>query len=219
MYAMPTRPQNPSAQDLQLYNFELLARNHFQKLLKNNPNCVDTKKAMANDIAHLKKEREKILRPAEARAILASYRANSESTSIEDKMGEKYRPTKALQKNLRAAGEMKPSSSHEAHHIICCKGRWDQAAVMRARLNLHFNGIGINDAKNGVWLFSNPSHKQYDWATPDAPAHKTIHTKKYESWLGENLGRKELRDDRTLFINELRIAKILIKDGNFPTLG
>lgn len=117
MYAMPTRPENPSAQDLQLYNFELLARNHFQKPLKNNPNCVDTKKAMANDIAHLKKEREKILRPAEARAILASYRVNSESTSIEDKMREKYRPSKALQKNLRAAGEMKPSSSHEAHHI------------------------------------------------------------------------------------------------------
>lgn len=86
---------------------------------------MDTKKAMANDIAHLKKEREKILRPAEARAILASYRAKNESTSIEDKMEEKYRPTAVLQKNLRAAGEMKPSASHEAHHIICCKGRWD----------------------------------------------------------------------------------------------
>lgn len=90
---------------------------------------------------------------------------------------------------------------------------------MRARLNLHFNGIGINDAKNGVWLFNNPNNKQYDWGTPDAPAHKTIHTKKYETWLGDNLGRKALRDDKSLFINELRIAKILIKDGNFPTLG
>ncbi len=59
MYAMPTRPQNPSAQELQLYNFELLARKHYQTLLKNNPNCVDTKKAMANDIAHLKKKGKK----------------------------------------------------------------------------------------------------------------------------------------------------------------
>ncbi len=51
-------------------------------------------------------------------------------------MEEKYRPTAVLQKNLRAAGEMKPSVSHEAHHIICCKGRWDQAAVMRARISM-----------------------------------------------------------------------------------
>ncbi|CAM4122871.1 AHH domain-containing protein [Pseudoalteromonas ostreae] len=219
MYAMPTRPQNPSAQDLQLYNFELLARTHYQKLLSLNPNCKSTKNAMAKDMVHLEKERDKILKPAEARAILASYREKAEGMSVEEKMGEKYRPTTTLQKNLRAAGELKPSASHDAHHIICCKGRWDQAAVMRARLNLHINGIGINDAKNGVWLFSSSSRKQHDWATPDAPAHKAIHTKKYETWLGENLGRKELRMNRTLFINELRITKILIKDGNFPTLG
>ncbi|MEL0631998.1 hypothetical protein V6237_04400 [Pseudoalteromonas carrageenovora] len=50
-------------------------------------------------MAHLNKERERILKPAEARAILASYKTNSESSSIEQKMEEKYRPTKVLQKN------------------------------------------------------------------------------------------------------------------------
>ncbi|MCH2089117.1 MAG: AHH domain-containing protein [Pseudoalteromonas sp.] len=218
MYAMPVRPQNPSALEIQLYNFELMAREHYRKRLASNPNCERTKKALSKDIAHLEKEKNKILKPAEARAILAAYRGKQDEASLDSKMEEKHQPTRILQNNLRAAGELKPSAHHEAHHIICGKGRWDQAAVMRARLNLHINGIGINDAKNGVWLFGNRNLKEHDWATPESPSHKVLHTKKYEVWLGENLGRRDLRVNRALFLNELRITKILIKEGNLPTL-
>lgn len=219
MYSTPTRSQNPSAQELQLYNFELLAREHYHKKLLCDPNCELTKKAMLKDFKHLENERMRILKPAEARAILSSYAQKVESMGTEEKMEEKHQPTTTLQKNLRAAGELKPSASHEAHHIICGKGRWDQAAVMRARLNLHLHGLGINDARNGVWLFNNNKNKHNDWATPETPSHKALHTRKYETWLGENLGRRALRMDRSSFIEELKITKILIKKSNLDTLG
>ncbi|WP_275074566.1 hypothetical protein [Pseudoalteromonas ostreae] len=43
------------------------------------------------------------------------------------------------------------------------KGRYNQQAILRARLNLHMAGIGINDPHNGIWLINFVKNKAHDW--------------------------------------------------------
>lgn len=87
-----------------------------------------------------------------AQQSLESYRAESEGSSVKELAEEEHHPTEKLAKFLRAAGEPKPTSYHEAHHIVCGKGRYRQRLTYAARLRMHSFGIGINDPTNGVWL-------------------------------------------------------------------
>nr|WP_257575291.1 AHH domain-containing protein [Vibrio parahaemolyticus] len=43
--------------------------------------------------------------------------------------------------------------------------------------------IGINAPQNGVWLMNYAKNVDLNWESPDSPAHRSIHTYNYESWI------------------------------------
>ena len=118
-----------------------------------------------------------------------------------------HHPTSDLAKYLSAIGEPKPTNLHEAHHIISGEGRYNKAAIMDARLNLHLVGIGINDPFNGIWLINFMKNKKIDWSTPEAPPHRKIHRFNYETWIGATLG-ENMVTNKSVFLNKLRNVKI-----------
>ncbi|WP_341849108.1 AHH domain-containing protein [Vibrio parahaemolyticus] len=65
--------------------------------------------------------------------------------------------------------------------IIPGKGRHRQADIETARINMH--RIGINAPQNGVWLMNYAKNVDLNWESPDSPAHRSIHTYNYESWI------------------------------------
>ncbi|MGF1725667.1 hypothetical protein [Photobacterium nomapromontoriensis] len=84
-------------------------------------------------------------------------------------------------------------------------------SLMRARLQMHIYGLGINDPLNGVWL---PRSKAYEghFTTPKAPPHSRIHRYNYEMWVGQ---LAQVRDKK-LFVDRLRIIKMKLNHGTHP---
>lgn len=148
-----------------------------------------------------------------AQSALAAYRAESKSASIKSLSNEAHHPTSKLAKFLRAIGEPKPTVNHEAHHIVAGSGRFNSAAILRARLNLHIVGLGINDPTNGTWLINFQSNKGIDWATEQAPANRKLHRYNYETWVGRNLGLPSMANEQR-FISILRMYETSFKHRN-----
>lgn len=164
----------------------------------------------------LARERLQINTLASIEAGLKKYREElnilTSSERLEKMRKEKHHPARKLAKNLVAGGEPKPSVHHVAHHIIPGKGRWRQTQLVDIRLQLHLSNIRINDSKNGLWL-SEPKESKGHWATPDSPAHKTIHGTNYEVWIVAQLGRIPAGK---IFEAKLRSLKHKMKDGTYP---
>lgn len=215
-YPQPTRPNDPSALEMAIYNFELKAKKYYDAKQKSNlSNQVENQ--LNQDYKHLQEQKKRIESVAVAQSYLQDYRDTSSKASISDLKSEPHHPTRKLANFLFAIGEPQPTTNHEAHHIISGKGRFLQAQIIAARLNMHSCGIGINDPINGTWLINFLSNKQFDWATSEAPPHRKLHRQNYERWIGSILGKKGLSiQGRARFINELRIVKSHIKTGTLP---
>ncbi|TMN90949.1 AHH domain-containing protein, partial [Pseudoalteromonas sp. S558] len=105
------------------------------------------------------------------------------------------------------------TSYHEAHHIVCGKGRYRQRLTYAARLRMHSFGIGINDPTNGVWLRNFEKNKSDDWATPDTVSHRSLPRHNYQVCVSTSLRTKVNKLD---FINSLRDDKKKIKNQMKP---
>ncbi|NMF47842.1 hypothetical protein HHL01_06575 [Pseudoalteromonas arctica] len=209
-YPMPDRPSNPSPLEMAIYNYELLAKKHYDDKRRKS---AASKEKLQRDYDHLQKERKRLEHLLIAQQSLESYRAESGGSSVKELAEEEHHPTEKLAKFLRAAGEPKPTSYHEAHHIVCGKGRYRQRLTYAARLRMHSFGIGINDPTNGVWLRNFEKNKSDDWATPDTVSHRRLHRHNYEVWVSTSLRTKVNKLD---FINALRGVKIKIKNHMMP---
>jgi hypothetical protein len=171
-------------------------------------------------LAYLAQERVKALNIISVQATLEvyrnEYRVSSSAKRPERKAlrremkKEKHHPADKLARYMRADGRPQPSNRHTAHHIVQGKGKTENAD--KARVQLHFYNVRINDPDNGVWMPRHIADKGH-WAMPSAPAHSQIHTHNYENWVnttvqgatGEGMLRARLRHVRTL-----------LRDGNQP---
>lgn len=213
------RPSEPSALDLAIHRFEQQARKyHYNKSQAAPANetaeqKAARQKAFERDWDHLQKEKIRISTLAALQQNLEEYREDSKNKTTAELVKEPHHPTRKLANNLTAIAEPKPSPDHDPHHIIMGKGRWLVAQMMRARLNLHAHGIGINDPINGIWLPRNNKDAGH-WATPGAPAHKKIHRYNYEQWVTRILRARGLSE--VVVRNQLRDIKHKLKTGTYP---
>lgn len=217
-YPKPDRPANPTPLDMAIYNFELKAKSYHDESIKKDPNAEKLKK-LALDYEHLQIEKKRIESVSIAQSALELYRVNRSHSTRKALLEETHHTTNTtnnLARFLFAVGEPKPTKYHEAHHIIPGTGRDNKQAVLRARLNLHMVGIGINDPHNGIWLINFVRHKEHDWATKESPPHRKLHRYNYETWIGESLGGS-MTKDKGLFVNKLRNVKTMIKTGTLPS--
>lgn len=220
-YPKPERPSNPTPLEMIIYNYELKARDFHNARNKGAPanESAVAKKARIDkcnrDWQHLKVERRKIAAHFKLQTQLTQYRESCKQRSAFELLAEKHHPTKTLAKNLAAVGEIKPTSFHEAHHIIPGKGRYMQADMELCRLNLHGFGYGINDPINGLWLRNFEPNRQDDWATPKSPTHRPLHNENYEDWISDQFINDNLPEE--IFINRLRTVKLKLKTGKHPS--
>jgi hypothetical protein len=158
-----SRPKTTNLLELAIYDFEQKAKKYHSDLAKNAPANETPEEKAARieqrkaDFAHLKSERTRIRQFAGIQASLEQYKKNNKKLSKTDQgidalLNEAHHPTGNLNTCLAAIGEPKPSTRHDAHHIVMGSGRWRKAQMIDARLGLHLHGIGINDPRNGAWL-------------------------------------------------------------------
>jgi RHS repeat-associated protein len=106
-------------------------------------------------------------------------------------------PSSALAANMEAAGVARPAET-AAHHIVAASS--PRAAA--ARRALKGAGIGINDARNGVYLPRN------SWsANPTgASVHSRIHTDEYYAYVNDLMSGVQRGDHRraTAVLNRIR---------------
>ncbi|CCN71474.1 putative large secreted protein [Vibrio nigripulchritudo SFn118] len=214
------RPSNPSPMELGIYMYEKKAAKFHKERDKEAPlNETKSQKSKRLDQArrdklHLLGERRKLAAHAKIQKELREYRTASLEKDEEDLVAENHHPTKILARNLLAVGEPKPTIQHEAHHIIPGKGRYLQEELIISRLNLHSFGVGINDPINGLWLTNFKKNKENDWATSDAPSHRSLHRYNYEKWISSNFSNDNLPEKT--FLGRLTIIKRKIKNGKMP---
>lgn len=206
------RPSNPTPLELAIYRFEQLAKAHYLNGL--NDMDEQAKFKHARDFEHLQRERIRLSTQAALQQDLDSYRSDNKQKSLTELANEPHHPTVRLSRNLTAVAEPRPSVDHDAHHIVMGKGRWLASQMMRARLNLHLHGIGINDPVNGVWLPRDKASAGH-WATPNSPAHKDIHRYNYESWISSRLGGPALPESSVR--GRLRDIKHALTFGGYPS--
>ncbi|MFU2510662.1 AHH domain-containing protein [Pseudoalteromonas sp. ASV78] len=214
-YPQPSRPSDPSPLELAIYNFELKAKSYYDAQQKSD-DSEQLKKRLNQDYNHLQREKRRIESVAIAQNYLQQYRSDNEKLDVEQLLQEPHHPTAKLAKFLFATGEPQPTIHHEAHHIIAGKGRYLQPKMLAARLNMHLVGLGINDPFNGTWLINFERNKEIDWATQNAPAHRKLHRKNYETWISNNLGAAQ-GYSKAQFITKIRSVKQHIKTGTIPS--
>ena len=215
-FPIPQRPNNPTSMELAIYRFQVKARKYHinQAALANNKDKLASARS-ERDAKHLDIERATIVSHSKAMENkLIEYRKESKDKNPLELLKEEHHPTNILARNLRAVGEPKPTTFHEAHHIIPGKGRYIQASIIACRLNLHRHGVGINDPLNGIWLRNFKRNKPHDWATEKAPGHREIHRHNYESWITANFSNNRLPDQ--IFLNRLNKVKRQLRDGTMP---
>jgi A nuclease family of the HNH/ENDO VII superfamily with conserved AHH len=123
-------------------------------------------------------------------------------------------PEAILADALESAGDPRPSDFHAAHHIVPKRAMGgtvvdDIPSAERARQILEAEGIGINDARNGVWLASETEGVVAESFT----RHPNVHTKRYYDELAVRLEKALEHDD---VAGELARIKVLIANGDFP---
>ena len=212
-------------------DFEAKAKYHFNKPSQipreeTPQQKTEREKASKEALNYLAQERVKALTIISVQAGLEVYRnqlrasstaERAERKGLRQKMStEKHHPTDVLAMYMRADGRPQPSNRHTAHHIVQGKGKTENAA--KARIQLHFYNVRINDPDNGVWM---PRHKadKGHWSMPSAPAHSEIHTHNYETWVnttvqgvsGEDMLRARLRHVRTLLRDGKQPAQVTQK--------
>lgn len=218
---MPTRPSDPTPLEMAIYNYELKARdfhNTKNAQVSLNETAEDRAKRLLQrdqDWNHLRLERRKIAIQARQQEELEKYRTENREKSIKELSQEAHHPTQKLAKNLLAVGEPKPTTMHEPHHIIPGKGRHLKMLMVQCRLNLHAYGIGINDPTNGIWLRNFAKNKPDDWATPDSPSHRPLHTQKYEQWIADFFSNDNLPE--SVFTKRLSKVKRDLRNGTHPS--
>jgi hypothetical protein len=218
---LPERPLDPTPLEMIIYQYELKARD-FHNSKNKATSLSETADQKAQRIAkrdrdwqHLRLQRRTIAAHAMLQESLTTYRKENKSKNVRELLAEKHHPTQKLAKNLRAIGEPQPTPIHEAHHIIPGEGRHRKELVIRSRLNLHAYGIGINDPLNGIWLRNFTKNTPDDWATPESPPHRPIHTYNYETWISSMFSNDNLPE--VVFISRLQSVKRKLRDGSFPT--
>ena len=180
-------------------------------------------KELATALTHLKQERCRALTKIQVQTRLDEYQAASrlastESTANRQERGvargalasEKHHPTDKLANFMRMSGRPQPSPRFTAHHMIMGAGRTEDAA--RARVQLHFHGIGINDPDNGVWMPMTRADRGH-WAYRNAAAHSQIHTKNYQRWVWANVQFMESEQE---FRGKLMLIRTDLKNGIQP---
>lgn len=217
---LPERPLDPTPLEMIIYLYELKARDFHNARHKTAPKS-ETPQQKAERVAkrdrdwfHLKLERRKIAAHIKQQESLAAYREENKTKSVRELAAEEHHPTKTLSRNLSAIGEPKPSPIHEAHHIIPGSGKHRRELVLKSRLNLHAYGVGINDPLNGIWLRNFAYNTPDDWATPESPPHRPLHTYNYESWISAMFSNDNLPE--YVFLSRLQTVKRKLKDGSFP---
>lgn len=219
-FPRPARPENPSPLEMVIYQYELKASAFHNWRNKMAP-ANETAKQKADRIAkrdrdwqHLRLERRKIAAHLKMQENLTAYREGNKQKSLSELASESHHPTKMLARNLQAVGEPKPTPMHEPHHIIPGAGKHRKQLMILSRLNLHAFGIGINDPLNGIWLRNFAKNTPDDWATPESPAHRPIHTFNYETWISSQFSNDNLPE--TVFLSRLQTVKRKLRDGTHP---
>lgn len=219
-FPRPVRPENPSPLEMIIYQYELKA-SEFHNGRNSTAPAKETAKQKAERIAkrdrdwqHLRLERRKIAAHIKMQENLTAYREANKQKSIRELATENHHPTKMLARNLQAVGEPKPTPIHEAHHIIPGAGKHRKQLMIMCRLNLHAFGVGINDPLNGIWLRNFAKNTPDDWATPESPAHRPIHTFKYETWISSQFSNDNLPE--AVFLSRLQTVKRRLRDGSHP---
>ncbi|MBJ7554362.1 AHH domain-containing protein [Marinomonas spartinae] len=214
IYPQPDRPSNPTPLEMAIYNYELKAKAFYDKKAKlKGSKDAEVINRLNQDYNHLEKERKRLESITVIQESLDAYRAANELSDEETLFKENHHPTTKLARFLTAIGEPKPTVKHEAHHIIPGKGRFAAMPLLRARLQLHAHGIGINDPMNGVWLYGTEKGKDFDWATADTISHRRLHRHNYELWISDTL---RVQVNKTQYVNLLRQVKLKIKMGTMP---
>lgn len=219
-FPRPARPENPSPLEMVIYQYELKASAFHNGRNREAP-ANETAKQKADRIAkrdrdwqHLRLERRKIAAHLKMQENLTAYREGNKQKSLSELASETHHPTKMLARNLQAVGEPKPTPMHEPHHIIPGAGKHRKQLMILSRLNLHAFGIGINDPLNGIWLRNFAKNTADDWATPESPAHRPIHTFNYETWISSQFSNDNLPE--TVFLSRLQTVKRKLRDGTHP---
>lgn len=173
---------------------------------------------------HLERERRRAVTLADLEAKLEKYRQAAWGKSRQQLRLEKHSPTKILAKNLVANLEPKPSTLHEAHHII--PGVWTHPQMLDIRLKLHDCRIGINDAFNGAWLPKLKVDKGHH-LTPDYSSHQETFGWNYQHWISvhlqsaSTLSRNPAEPQTNIanaspFVRTLLGIKQRLKSGTYP---
>ncbi|MCO1334004.1 AHH domain-containing protein [Microbulbifer sp. OS29] len=177
-------------------------------------------KQLESALLHLKHEKLRALTQVEVQHQLEEYRQAarvategdfaSQLEAQEILADEKHHPTKKLANFMRMDGRPQPSPRFTPHHLVQGKGKGQDAA--RARVELHMQGIGVNDADNGVWMPRTKADKGH-WAYPNTAAHSEIHTLNYEKWVYANVSFKA---SEQAMRGALSILRAHLKDGTQP---
>jgi hypothetical protein len=206
-------------------DFENTAKDHFNKPAQipreeTPAQKADREKSSKEALAYLAQERRKALTIISVQAGLEKYRsqltADKDASRAQRKdlrqlmHEENHHPTDVLAKFMRADGRPQPSPRFTAHHIVQGKGKTENAA--KARVNLHFYNVRINDPDNGVWMPRTKADKGH-WAMPSAAAHSQIHTHNYETWV--NASVQDVSGEAMLRARLVRVRSLL-RDGKQP---
>ena len=216
----PVRPEEPTPLEMIIYQYELKAcdfHNGRNRQAPANETAAQKAERIAKrdrDWQHLRLERRKIAAHVKMQENLTAYREENKTKSVRELATEKHHPTKLLARNLQAVGEPKPTPMHEPHHVIPGAGKHQKVQIMRSRLNLHAFGVGINDPLNGIWLRNFAKNTPDDWTTPEAPAHRPLHTFNYETWISSLFSNDNLPE--SVFISRLQSVKRKLRDGTHP---
>ncbi len=217
------RSSNPTAAELALDRFDLLVADFYNKY-RADPPVSETKQqkakrlqSEAQDLRFLKQKRIELIAHAKVedlQAKLQDYTASNLKKKASELLLEKHHPTAMLANNLISSGEPKPTQNHEAHHVIPGIGRFRKAEMRAARLNLHMHKIGINAPVNGVWLMNYAKNMEFNWEAPKSPAHRSIHTFNYETWISSKFSKGIPSKQR--FEANLFQVKMHLKNGTYP---
>ncbi|HDY7701658.1 TPA: AHH domain-containing protein [Vibrio vulnificus] len=217
------RPSKASAAELAFDRFDLLIADFYNKY-RVSPPKGETAEQRAKRLYHekrdyefLKLKRRELIAHGQVRDLenkLQKYNDENLKKTTAQLLQERHHPTDRLSNNLTAAGEPKPTRSHEAHHIIPGKGQYRQADMEAARTNMHLHRIGINAPQNGVWLMNYAKNVGLNWESSESPAHRSLHTYNYETWISSKFSAAI--PNKRLFESTLLQVKMHLKKGTYP---
>ncbi|BFM16727.1 hypothetical protein R50073_29100 [Maricurvus nonylphenolicus] len=221
-----TMPLPKDPLNLKLDEYETLAREYHAaktKKISSQSALKKHQKLLKEKLDYLNSQRRSLKVMADVQYQLALYQQGNRPTDneTEDQLdsrldrleSEGHHPTKDLQRNMSAVGDVAPDKNCSCHHVVPGHGRMIKNKItgryvqspdaIDARTKLHELGIGINDPSNGVWLPSGMGYVPH-WAMKSALPHSRIHTTAYEKHvlgklepaMSEQAGRQVLKGIR-----------------------